>query len=43
LSEFSLVEPDFEFLYLLFQELDHSPPMNSMVTQFDPEKERLPG
>jgi hypothetical protein len=43
LSEFPLVEPDFEFLYLLFWQLDHSPQMNSMVMQFDPEKERLSG
>jgi hypothetical protein len=43
LLEFPLVEPDFEFLHLLFRQLDHSPQMSSMMMEFDPEKERLLG
>jgi hypothetical protein len=36
-----MVEPDFEFLYLLFRQLDHSPLMGLMMMEFDPEKVRL--
>jgi hypothetical protein len=43
LPEFPLVKPDFESLHLLFQQLDHSPLMSSMMMEFDPEKEILPG
>jgi hypothetical protein len=37
LPGFPLIRPDFEFLLLMFRQLDHSPPMGLMMMKFDPE------
>jgi hypothetical protein len=37
---FPLVGP--EFLFLLFRQLDYSPPMGLMMKEFDPERVTLP-
>jgi hypothetical protein len=42
LPGFPLIRPDFEFLLLLFRQLDHLPFMGLIMMEFDPERVILP-